>query len=216
MTENNKMTIYDDLRTVPKEAQKPINAGRLKGMTNISPQWRIKRLTEVFGACGIGWKVEITDKRIETGADGEKVAIVDVNLYIKDGEKWSDPIPGTGGSMLIANERGGAHSSDEAYKMAFTDALSVAGKMLGLAGDIYFQSEPTKYDASKDGDLSFHSIAAVKKRMEQRVTAIMQKGRSLEEVAKLCDPKLNAKTLSQIIGYADKLAYVESRLNAID
>ena len=118
--------------------------------------------------------------------------------------------------MLIANERGGAHSSDDAYKMAFTDALSVAGKMLGLAGDIYFQSEPTKYDASKDGDLSFHSIAAVKKRMEQRVTAIMQKGRSLEEVAKLCDQKLNAKTLSQIICYADKLAYVESRLSAID
>ena len=47
------MTIYNLARSVPDEAQKPIAAGRLKGMTDINPMWRIKRLTEIFGPCGL-------------------------------------------------------------------------------------------------------------------------------------------------------------------
>ena len=58
------MELYIQLQKTPPEAQKRIAAGRLKGMTDINPMWRIKRLTEVFGPCGIGWWYEITDKRI--------------------------------------------------------------------------------------------------------------------------------------------------------
>ncbi len=47
---------WDKLRQPPKEALKKITGGRLKGMTDISPIWRIKAVTEVFGPCGIGWK----------------------------------------------------------------------------------------------------------------------------------------------------------------
>ena len=47
------MTLYQLLRKVPDEAKKPIQAGRLKGMTDINPMWRIKKLTETFGPCGI-------------------------------------------------------------------------------------------------------------------------------------------------------------------
>ena len=56
------LKIYNAVREVPKEAQKSIGGGRLKGMTDINPMWRIKTLTEQFGACGIGWYYEITDK----------------------------------------------------------------------------------------------------------------------------------------------------------
>ena len=58
------LEIYNSLRQVPQNAQKPIQAGRLKGMTDINPMWRIKALTEQFGPCGIGWKVEVIEKRI--------------------------------------------------------------------------------------------------------------------------------------------------------
>ena len=58
------MKIYEAARTVPINAQKTISAGRLKGMTDINPRWRISKLTEIFGPCGIGWWYEITDKRI--------------------------------------------------------------------------------------------------------------------------------------------------------
>ena len=46
---SDNMRIYNAVREVPKEARKPITAGRLKGMTDINPMWRIKKLTELFG-----------------------------------------------------------------------------------------------------------------------------------------------------------------------
>ena len=43
----NHMDIYEAVRTPPQEALKAIEAGRLKGMTDINPMWRIKALTEL-------------------------------------------------------------------------------------------------------------------------------------------------------------------------
>lgn len=51
------LDLYEKVRQVPQEAQKTIGGGRLKGMTDINPMWRIKTLTEHFGICGVGWKV---------------------------------------------------------------------------------------------------------------------------------------------------------------
>ena len=50
---------YEKFRNVPAEAQKSIGGGRLKGMTDINPMWRIKVLTEQFGVCGFGWYYDI-------------------------------------------------------------------------------------------------------------------------------------------------------------
>lgn len=141
------MTIYDAVRSVPPEAIKQIAAGRLKGMSDINPMWRLKRLTEVFGACGFGWKYEITRQWLETGADNEVKGFCNINLYVKVEDKWSEAIPGTGGSSLTTVERNGAYVSDEVYKMALTDALSVACKALGMAADVYYANDRTKYTA---------------------------------------------------------------------
>lgn len=141
------MTIYDAVRSVPPEAIKQIAAGRLKGMSDINPMWRLKRLTEVFGACGFGWKYEITRQWLETGADNEVKGFCNINLYVKVDDKWSEAIPGTGGSSLTTVERNGAYVSDEVYKMALTDALSVACKALGMAADVYYANDRTKYTA---------------------------------------------------------------------
>lgn len=140
------MVYYDQLRKVPNTAKKQIEAGRLKGFTNINPMWRIKVLTSTFGPVGIGWYYEITKQWAESGANGEAVAFCNINLYIKIDGEWSRPIQGTGGSALIAAERNGKHTSDECYKMALTDALSVACKSLGVGADVYFQSDINKYD----------------------------------------------------------------------
>lgn len=145
------LEIYNRLRQVPQNAQKPIQAGRLKGMTDINPMWRIKALTEQFGPCGVGWKIEVPEKRIIDGSDGQKVAVVDALLYIKTGGDWSAPIPGTGGAMLVSNERNGPYTSDEAFKMAYTDAISVCCKMLGVGADVYWQSDRDKYTSPTGG-----------------------------------------------------------------
>lgn len=144
------MKVYEKVREVPKEALKPINGGRLKGMSDINPMWRIKMLTECFGICGIGWKTEIVDKRLEKGEGVEVVCFVDINLYVKVDGEWSAPIPGMGGSSFVTMERNGAYTSDECFKMAYTDAISVACKSLGFAADVYFANDRTKYTNQED------------------------------------------------------------------
>lgn len=144
-----KMDIYNRVRQVPDEAKKAISAGRLKGMTDINPMWRIKKLTEEFGPCGIGWWTKVTDRWTETIGD-ETCAFVDLELYIKVGDEWSKPITGSGGSKLATKERSGVYVSDECYKMAETDALSVACKKLGIGADVYFSADRTKYSQTVD------------------------------------------------------------------
>lgn len=139
-----KMTLYEAIRQVPEEAKKTIGAGRLKGMTDINPMWRIKALTEQFGVCGIGWYFETTKQWIEEVGE-ERVACVNINLYIKVDGEWSKPIFGTGGSKLSTIERSGLYVSDECYKMATTDAISVACKNLGMGADVYWDKDRTKY-----------------------------------------------------------------------
>lgn len=146
--------IYESLKEVPKEAQKKITGGRLIGMTDIKPMWRIEKLTETFGAVGIGWYTETINKQIIEGANGEKIAVVDILLYVNykvpydlKEDLWSKPIEGSGGSSFIAKEKNGLYTSDECFKMAYTDALSVACKSLGMGANIYWGD--SKYDTTK-------------------------------------------------------------------
>lgn len=138
---------YEMGRSVPKEAQKNFNNGSFSG-TDINPMWRIKMLTEMFGCAGIGWYTEVLSERCEEHHDCT-MAIVDINLYIKVDGEWSKPIFGTGGNKLVSMTKSGAKASDEGYKMAYTDALSVACKALGIGADIYFDKDKTKYTANE-------------------------------------------------------------------
>lgn len=140
------LAIYNAVRSVPDSAKRRIEAGRLKGKTDINPMWRIKALTETFGPCGFGWKYVITDKRLEQGANGEVAAFLDIDLFVKADGVWSDAIPGTGGSAFVAKEKNGPYTSDECFKMALTDAISVACKALGFGADVYWEADRSKYD----------------------------------------------------------------------
>lgn len=133
---------YNKLKVVPQEALRQIQSGRLRGKHDINPMWRIKAMTEQFGVCGIGWKYVITKQWTETFGSEVK-AYCNIDLFIKVNGEWSDAIQGTGGSSEVSMESKGAYVSDECYKMALTDALSVAMKALGVAADVYF-------DAGKD------------------------------------------------------------------
>lgn len=139
------MELFKRFEKTADEAKRPITAGRLKGFTDINPMWRFKRLTEVFGPVGIGWKFVITDKQIVPGANGEMAAFVDILLYYKWGGEWSEGVPGTGGSSFVAKEKNGLYVSDECFKMALSDAIGTACKALGMSADIYFSKDRSKY-----------------------------------------------------------------------
>lgn len=144
------LEIYNKVKLVPEEAQKTIKGGRTAGFTDINPMWRIKTLTEQFGMCGIGWKAPVKKFWLEPGANGEISAFCEIELFVKVGDNWSDGITGIGGSAFVASETKGLYTSDECYKMAYTDALSVSCKMLGFGADIYWGKDKTKYDTAKD------------------------------------------------------------------
>ena len=148
---SDNMRIYDAVRAVPEEAKRAITAGRLKGKTDINPMWRIKALTEQFGPCGDGWGYTIDRLWIEEGAKGEKCANAMISLWyrLEDGTK-SEPVIGIGGNMLVANEKNGLYTSDECYKMALTDAISVACKALGFGADVYWGADRTKYTPQQE------------------------------------------------------------------
>ena len=144
------MELFKKFEKTADEAKKPIEAGRLKGFTDINPMWRFKRLTEVFGPVGIGWKFVITDKQIVPGADGVVSAFVDILLFYKHSGEWSEGIPGTGGSSFVAKESKGLYTSDECFKMALSDAIGTACKALGMSADIYFSKDRSKYTATQE------------------------------------------------------------------
>jgi hypothetical protein len=145
------MKYYNLMRAVPQEAQKGFSNGSFSG-TDIKPQWRIEKLTELFGMCGFGWYTEVVSRHMQEAIDGTVCTFVSINLYVKVDGEWSKPIYGEGGNTFVKNVKAKGDKpaylsvTDEAYKMAYTDAISNAAKMIGLGADIWFENSPTKYD----------------------------------------------------------------------
>jgi hypothetical protein len=116
----------------------------------------MEALTAALGPCGYGWRYSVTRMWTEPGHAGEVCAFATVDLFWRNpatGE-WSDAVPGVGGSMLVASETGGLRTSDEAYKMAVTDALSVACKALGVGASVYRgRFDGSKHQQPPGGDM---------------------------------------------------------------
>lgn len=92
------MELYNRYRSVPENAQKTITGGRLNGMTDINPMWRLKCLTETFGACGKGWYTEVKNVDVDrfiVDRTEEAIVSMEVVLYVKYGDEWSKPISTT-------------------------------------------------------------------------------------------------------------------------
>lgn len=150
------MSKYEELSRPPLSALRQIQAGDLKGKTDINPQWRYEVMDKVFGPCGEGWKYEIARLWDYPTSDGTVLCFAHINVFtrVSTGE-WSQPIPGVGGNTLVDMVKGYNQGdpkrpkpNDEGYKMAVTDALSTALKMLGVAADVYRGN----YDGSKYRD----------------------------------------------------------------
>ncbi|MBC5648473.1 hypothetical protein [Christensenella tenuis] len=205
------LELYEKVRAVPQSAIRPIEAGRLKGKSDINPMWRIKTLTEQFGPCGKGWRPEIVRQWTEAGANGEIAAFVEIKLHLKYDDKWEEPISATGGSSFVAKETKGPYTSDECFKMAYTDALSVACKMLGIGADVYWDKDKTKYSGKSESD------GSKPKASEDQIKAIREAcfATGLEEskMLKMC----NAEKWEDVTATsaAKALQWINTRANAV-
>lgn len=168
---------YDKLKRPPESALRQIKGGRIHGMTDIKPQWRYEIMDSVYGPCGEKWKFEIVKTWTEKGSLDQIAAFAQVNVYVKTGDAWSDPIPGIGGSMFVENESKGLYTNDEAFKMAVTDALSTSLKMLGVAADIHMGMwDGAKYKDDPPATPKVTPITAKKPEMitAEEMTALKQ------------------------------------------
>lgn len=141
------MRYYTKVAEVPESAKKPIKAGRLAGFTDINPMWRIQKLTELFGAAGEGWTTRNVRFSTYENTSLKTVALLcelELVYRLEDGT-WSEPVYGVGGNTLVADERNGARMDDDAWKKAYTDALSIACKALGFGANVYWKEGGSKY-----------------------------------------------------------------------
>ena len=199
---------YNKLKVVPQEALRQIQSGRLRGKHDINPMWRIKAMTEQFGVCGIGWKYVITKQWTETFGSEVK-AYCNIDLFIKVNGEWSDAIQGTGGSSEVSMESKGAYVSDECYKMALTDALSVAVKALGVAADVYFEAGKDIIDIdSKYG--AQDSRAAQQQAQTQQ--SVAKPSQAAQQTA---SPQYHPNDLNEGLGYLSRCVSKDNLLLVI-
>ena len=168
------MRFYGRVQDTPTEAQRSFNNGRFSG-TDINPMWRIKKLTEIFGPAGFGWWTQNEQFTFAPCEDaGETAVFCTLELVVVDpvSKEQSKPISGIGGNKFLLTQKGGKYCNDEAYKMAYTDALSIACKSLGFSHDIYYAGDRTKYTMSGDSQPSPTNIPAPTKTVEEIIKEV--------------------------------------------
>lgn len=165
MSENTKL--WDMLgRTDPKHTQQFKRGGGFKG-TAIRPIWSFRRMTEEFGPCGKGWGVGEPVFQVVPGINNEVMVYCTTSIWYSienDGEFTNNHVVyGVGGDKIVSHVR--AHeqynrperweNDDEAFKKAYTDAITNALKLIGVGADVHMGLfDDSKYVASMRDEFS--------------------------------------------------------------
>ena len=139
------MKIWDALgKTDPAHTKQFTRAGGFRG-TAIKPMWANLRMTEFFGPCGIGWGMYKPEYQLVEVAE-EVLVYCTLNVWYAIDGKERGQVYGVGGDKVAVKGKDGIRTDDEAFKKAYTDALSNAMKMIGVGADVHLgQFEDNKY-----------------------------------------------------------------------
>lgn len=141
---SNNTALWDKLgKTDPAHTKKFKRAGGFEG-TAIKPMFSYRRLTEEFGPCGTGWGVGEPSFQVVAGDNKEMLVFCTVSGWYMHGEDRRT-VYGVGGDKIVthikANEKYNRperwENDDEAFKKAFTDALTNAFKLVGVGADVH-------------------------------------------------------------------------------
>lgn len=134
MSENTKL--WDLLgRTDPAHTKGFTRGGGFKG-TAIKPMWSYRRMTEEFGPCGKGWGVGEPQFQVVPGPEGEVLVFCTASIWYRQDEAECR-VYGVGGDKAVGKNKYGLQTDDEAFKKAFTDAVTNALKMIGVGADVH-------------------------------------------------------------------------------
>jgi hypothetical protein len=130
-TPNTKL--WDELKRVPPDQLKQFSrSGGFKG-TAIKPMWSFHRMTEIFGPCGQGWGIE-PPSFITVPAGDEILVYCTVAVWHTS---RTHTVFGVGGDKVRVVQSSGPRNDDEAFKKAYTDAITNALKLIGVGADIH-------------------------------------------------------------------------------
>lgn len=133
--ENPNTRIWDKICETDPNRTKDFNKG-YRG-TSINPNYIYEKLTGCFGPCGIGWGFIIVKDEYKEGHEGEISHSITVDLWYKNGDVKSEPIPGIGGTPYVFKDKNGWHTDEDAPKKSLTDALTKATQLIGMSADIF-------------------------------------------------------------------------------
>jgi hypothetical protein len=90
-------------------------------------------MTEHFGPCGLGWGIGEPSFQL-VPANNELLVYCTVTVW--HGSK-DNVVYGVGGDKVLSAMSSGLRTDDEAFKKAFTDAVTNALKMIGVGADVH-------------------------------------------------------------------------------
>lgn len=143
------LALWASVETTDPKHTKPITGKAYSG-TSPKPYYLVRRATETFGPCGIGWGFEIVEEKIIDGATIEPGVFERVHTArVRVWYEWKGKrgtVEHVGQTMFCGRRKSGTPYTDEdAPKKSVTDALIKALSMIGFAGDIFIGL----YDDSK-------------------------------------------------------------------
>jgi hypothetical protein len=147
MSEN--LALWELVEKTPPDQTKAITGKPYKG-NSPKPHWLVRKATETFGPCGIGWGFEIVDEKLLDGAllaenFHERIHMARVRVWYEwNGKRGT--VEHVGQTVFCGKRNTGQPFTDEdAPKKSVTDGLVKALSMIGFAGDIFLG----RYDDSK-------------------------------------------------------------------
>ena len=133
-------------RTDPRHTKEFQRAGGFRG-TAIKPIYAYQKMTEHFGPCGNGWGMDKPE--FTTQAVGDEILVFcTVGVWYQgESPKASHTVYGVGGDKVTAKRKEGSLvGDDEAFKKAYTDALTNALVKIGVSADVHMgMFEDSKY-----------------------------------------------------------------------
>lgn len=193
---NENMALWNAVFMTDPSAVKPITGKSYSG-NSPKPYWLIQQATKQFGACGIGWGVEVVSSTFQQCSpdDWLHTAIVRV-WYIQDGKKGV--IEQAGGTKAAYKTSSGKVLVDEdAAKKSVTDGMVKCLSMIGFAGDIFSgRWDDSKYvhdaaayfqEQARIEAMPFCSDAALGKAIKAILEGNKDAGKSLRQIRKLTE-----------------------------
>lgn len=176
----------------PTSETKPIT-GRPYSGTSPKPHYLIRRATETFGPCGIGWGFEIVDEKLLDGALLETGFFQRIHMArVRVWYEWQGKrglVEHVGQTEFCGRRSNGRPFTDEdAPKKSVTDALVKALSMIGFAGDIF----SGRYDDSK-------YVAGLRQEEREAQSAVDDERRPLARNDGAVGPSIAAQRMARAV-----------------